>query len=865
MRKYWQKANELIADLQPDAELSTPQLVNYLKKRLPDNAEPFTKTKVNYLRSQGILDPAGSREGKVRTNWRYSREDARRALIVSFLKTHENLSIKEIKWWLRSVEDTRPQHPEDLSMPEPRANTQEIPLPAPPTPVTLAYALLRNRILGTLITSFSSREAEVPPPGCLVAIRVIDHFVEALPMNRVPWEQARTKLEKETWYLAASTTYLKLYVYADIKQLQANRPEIGHRLLEYDWFVVTLQDGNLCYEAIFGLLKPNVQQPSIAAINKSLTKKIEENSPIQLSSFPGLATLLRVAFVNQLEIKEQTSLSILAEVIASASDSWDYCFILVPDDADDEERWLSIQAYSSRFPLQLKQRRVEIGKSLSGWCYQYRQSVTIEATSVNDPRITFFEEEGHPSAAVAVPAITANQRVVGVVYVARSQSSEPASTLFTSELLACLKAFGYICGDMIAREQIEIETVRNMTHLSTHSLLAVSNLEDLLQRVVDAVQRGISADKAHHSWIYLLTLNIQAASQDTVTQWLRQQGIEATGNFLASRLWDPPRRNPLSIAQCTIGSDQCVFAILQAMDLPEATYKKKIALLQEDLTQMSIGRLSPDFYLSAITFRYQELQQLLKHKGPERLMTTLGERTRERLIAGPYLKRGHDALHKSDLDHAVSEFEDALRYTPSSWYGFKHLAEARMLQGTEEAIDLAIEKCQTALKLNSDYASAHCLLADCLSYRGRFVEALLEYEKTLKLDNSRPDFLARYGIALASMSESEYYSARNHFEQQASELNQKRRFFEQPWQDAIDKFDRVRNLYAMYSDSTEEERDYLADYRYQRGYVHLQASLINKAVEDFAVGRKLEPDDLQLAQAYSYALSLRRREKEEKR
>lgn len=57
-----------------------------------------------------------------------------------------------------------------------------------------------------------------------------------------------------------------------------------------------------------------------------------------------------------------------------------------------------------------------------------------------------------------------------------------------------------------------------------------------------------------------------------------------------------------------------------------------------------------------------------------------------------------------------------------------------------------------------------------------------------------------------------------------------------------------------------KEREQRANYHYQRGYAYLQAGKLDKAVENFTVGRKLAPGDLKLAQAYSYALSLRRKE-----
>lgn len=239
-------------------------------------------------------------------------------------------------------------------------------------------------------------------------------------------------------------------------------------------------------------------------------------------------------------------------------------------------------------------------------------------------------------------------------------------------------------------------------------------------------------------------------------------------------------------------------------------------------------------------------------------MTDLMERTLERLTAGPYFKRGHEALYTNDLDRAVSEFEDALRYVPNSWYGYKHLAEARMLQGTSSSIEEAIEKCQKAIQLNPNYASAHCLLADCYSYQGRFGEALIEYEKALLIENARHDFLTRYGLALAGMTPSEYQNALQYLRREQPELVKQRIYSEQPWLEAIDKFDRVRKL-RISNETPEEQRARRANYYYYRGYAYLQADLIDKAVEDFAVGRKLAPDNFQLWQAYSYALSLQRR------
>jgi tetratricopeptide (TPR) repeat protein len=860
INKYWQEAIELTKALQPGEQFSTPELVEYLKSLLSSKYEEMTKTKVNYLRDEGILQPQES-GGTIRKSWRYSSDEVRRVILVELLKTHEGLSIKEIKVWLsRFFEEA--QHIEVVDEQAPRTSTQEIQTSPPPTAVNSAYALLRNRTLGTLITALGFGEAEMTPPECLIGIRTVGQTTEDAYHKKLTWDQARSLLEKEAWTLAVSDAYFKLYVYTDFIKLQKNRPVVANMLPQDNWYFLTLQDTNgQFYNVVLGLPKSNIQQSSILAIEEALEQRLEKNEPIWLRDFPGLSTLLRSAFINQLDKFEGTTLAVLVEIIAASSDAWDYCDVLVPEPSDDgEEKWLRLLEYSSKFPSQLNGKMVEIGQPLSGWYYRYRQSVVVEHVAENDPRIAFYEEEGRPIAAAAMPAIAEDQRVVGVIYVAKHGQMGGRHSVFTEESLAFLKAFGYICGDMIARDQIEIETVRSLNHVSTRCLLTqFSSLEELIQRVIDEVQRGVSPEKVAVSWIYFLTLNIQTTSKDMVSQWLCQQGTDLTRNFLSDHLWHPPHRDSLPVGKCEIGTDQYVFATLKPVELPEEQYKQRITRLQEEMKLMRIGKLSPDFYPSAITFRYEDLRQQLENDGMTALVADIKKRTLERLTAGPYFQRGHEALFTNDLDRAVSEFEDALRYVPDSGYGYKHLAEARMLQGTEGSTELAIEKCQDALKLNPHYASAHCLLADCYSYQGRFGEALIEYERTLQLENTRHDFLTRYGIALAGMSPTEYQRARDYLQRQEPELEKRRSFLKQPWLEAIDKFDRVRNL-STSNDTLEEQRARRANNYYYRGYAYLQANFIDKAVEEFAVGRKLAPDNLQLIQAYSHALSLRRRE-----
>lgn len=851
IRQYWEAAVKLSSDLQEDQQFSTSQFIVYLNEHLPVGAEEITKTKVNYLRVQSILKPDESGEGEIRTSWRYTIPDVRRAILVELLKARENLSVQESKAWIQSLEDA--QSKVSLRLQE---AFSEVSIPAPPTPTSSAYALLQNRTLGTLLTSLGFGKVEIAPPECLIAIRVLEHLPETSEIKEVPWKEVENRLEKDVWSLAVSDDFSKMYVYPGLRQLRTNRFEVIATLPTRNWYIVTLQDNiNLCYEVLLGL--PDNQVPSVVAIQRTLQQRMGEKSPLQLCAFPGLATLLKAAFVKQLSIKKGTTLSVWAEIIAEASEVWDYCAILIPkltDESQPEE--LYVQEYSSSLPPFLKNRSVDVEKSLTGWSYRYQQKAIVRSTTQNDLRMAFFEEEGSPTIAAAVPAITEEQQVLGVVYVA----GRKLEVNFSEELVACLQAFGYICGDVIARERIEIGTVHNMSRLTTRPLLMhFDSLEEMLERVAEKVSRGISPEKVDRSWIYLLTLNIQTTTQDVITQWLCQQGIDLAGNFLAYNLWQPEQRHPLSVGFYHGKADQCIYAILQPVDLSENAFKQCIIRLQKKMEQMQIGRLAPDFYPSGVTFRFKDLRQKFDDAGLTEVVKVLEERTQERLIAGPYFNRGHVALYSADLDQAVSEFEDALRYVPRSWYGHKHLAEARMLQGTAKAIEQAIEHCRIAIEENSMYASAHCLLADCLAYQGSFGEALLQYEKTLALENARSDFLIRYGLTLAGMTATEYQTAIHHMQRESRNI-QARIFHGQPWQAAIDKFDRARNISKMYDDTSSKEQEQRAKYHYQRGYAYLQASMFDKAVEDFTVGRKLAPDDLQLAQAYSFALSLRRKE-----
>src|SRR5712691_13347114 len=184
IKQYCQEACELTADLL-DEQFSTPEVVSYLNAHLPPGCEQMTKSKINYLRVQEILKPEG--DGDIRTSWRYTHDDIRRALVVELLKTRAKLSVQEIKGWLRSFEDAQSRGVLDKL--EQSEITRE--KPNMPDPISLAYALLRNRVLGTLITTLSYGEAQAIPPGCLIALRILNRSEESLSLNRLlSWNEA---------------------------------------------------------------------------------------------------------------------------------------------------------------------------------------------------------------------------------------------------------------------------------------------------------------------------------------------------------------------------------------------------------------------------------------------------------------------------------------------------------------------------------------------------------------------------------------------------------------------------------------------------------------------------------------------------
>src|SRR5262249_54023841 len=124
--------------------------------------------------------------------------------------------------------------------------------------------------------------------------------------------------------------------------------------------------------------------------------------------------------------------------------------------------------------------------------------------------------EDIPDAIAAAPAISGDSPRLGVVYVGRNPSSaahdQNWAVQLNQESMAGLKAFGLVCGDMIAREKVGLETVKSLAQsftIPSSREARVDSLQSLLYKMVAGARTTPPLDSLNPSWIYLLTLNVR--------------------------------------------------------------------------------------------------------------------------------------------------------------------------------------------------------------------------------------------------------------------------------------------------------------------------------------------------------------------
>jgi tetratricopeptide (TPR) repeat protein len=880
---YFAEASSMLRDAPTTRDFSTPGLVDYLNEHLPDDFEEFTIPKVNYLRHQGILKPTTVGEGGIRRSWRYSIQDARIALLVELLKVRAGMGVHEAGVLLHNLSGDLTERTGDTSH---RADAS--PMADTPRSRTSAYTLLRNRTLGMLLTGLSQGEATSVPHECLVAIRACDPG-SCEPRVRVlpAWEEGpgdgesrggpRSILESGSWHLAAAVRHGNLYFYHDLDILLQNISV--SEVSDYRWWIFMLEDTKEHpYEVVLGLTPHDLSEPAVNVIGRTLDEYAYQQQAIDMARLPGLATLLGVAFGEEVDAPdgEGTTLSVLAEIIANAATALDYCAILAPQESEDGVSLsLAVLAYSAKFrefPRKLRDARISGDRFVSGWCFYHHLPVVVQPVVENDPRIAFYPLE-RPVAVAAVPAQASGHRTVGVVYVGRShrpgdQESGDLDPIFTDELLAGLEAFGYICGDMIARDEVEVETVHGLSQLNNPKTSTYKDVGDILRLVVQRAQQSTaSATPITESWYHVLTLNIESYDpRNLIARWLCNLAKGIVSDFLTNRIWEAARRAPHRAAYCEVGPGQFVFAIVDTVNLPEEVFKLHVMHLQEELDHLRLEDYVIPCVLWAVPIGVEDVQQQLDNHDETSVLGEIEGRVLEALWASPHVHRAHVALREANLVVARWEFEKALRTVEKalrtakhSWYIHKHLGEVRALEGH---VSEAIRECELALALNERYASAHCLLADCLAQQGDHFRAIKGYETATALAD-RSDFLVRYGFALTGISEHEYAEV-------VGGLSMPEKCSIKPYQDAIEKFDRALKLELMKLSSrpfpspearADARRAREVEFYFRRGFAYLQASLLDndhtlleRALQEFGSGRALDPDNMNLAQAYVYAL-----------
>jgi tetratricopeptide (TPR) repeat protein len=849
----WRRAIDLTARLDPARRYSTPTLAQVLARRLGPGYEQLTKSKIDYLRGRGVLQPESG--GTERKSWRYTLADARFVLVAEILKKEYHLDVPTIARVLCTFREERLGDARTQMRAQRTTNFEY------PSPITHVYNLLRNRAMGGLLVALADGQAKDPPARCLVAIRLATqegHTNQGMSLPRISWERAKMLLGEERWRLAIAEETRNLTFYFDFVGLETHRQDLFAHFPFYQWWLTKLRDENGdLFDLVVGLPKRDLVKGPATAIAKSLdwgTINVHEK-------YRGLATVLRAAFLPNATEQEspatpgrdtetpaaqpvnggtsdvqgkdaengtnpaihyperfapvvgeqrnegkgvehvntaahgameeterghalRTRLDIFAELVADSLDLITYCTVLVPEDVFGTVGDLIAIGSSSSSPHTSGAKEpVPQGRFLSGWSYKYGIITWVTDAIEHDARIA------HPAprerAAAAAPALVVYDRertVLGVVYVGSmsdKEVSEPdeAPQVFTEETLAALEIFGYVCGDLLARNQLEVQTVRSIgrrvmlpkAEEAGGPTEKVRSLHELLGKAVDFILQA--RDTSTHALnferrLFLLTFTTKASpsSVSRYDRWLRAQGAKMIRSALANNL-DSTQIGPLPLveyveepdhlsADSAVEPERSVFLVRSPIRMSEEECRRWVRALRRDLELLRVTSAHPGFYPWAITFPIADLFSYHSTKGRNALVEYLLRYVRGPLEAAPHLIEGHLAVLDQRLDLAVSEFRRALDTGSGLWYARKQIAYVEMLQGDFAS---ALRECKLALDENPEYASAYALQADCTLYSdpSKYISASLDYERALAYSKSAAAkhyrFIVRYGEVLANL------------------------------------------------------------------------------------------------------------------
>jgi len=92
--------------------------------------------------------------------------------------------------------------------------------------------------------------------------------------------------------------------------------------------------------------------------------------------------------------------------------------------------------------------------------------------------------------------------------------------------------------------------------------------------------------------------------------------------------------------------------------------------------------------------------------------------------------RGLAFLMKSDFEHAIQDFDQAVRLAPDDAEAHDNLGVALMGKGDADG---AIKEYQEALHIRPDYAEAHYNLGNVLELKGNLDAAIQQYREALRI------------------------------------------------------------------------------------------------------------------------------------
>jgi tetratricopeptide (TPR) repeat protein len=141
--------------------------------------------------------------------------------------------------------------------------------------------------------------------------------------------------------------------------------------------------------------------------------------------------------------------------------------------------------------------------------------------------------------------------------------------------------------------------------------------------------------------------------------------------------------------------------------------------------------------------------ELMSQEQLASLVRRTGERDRQlpyhpaELPAKDHCDRGVEHYRQGEVDEAILEFQEALKFDPNDGLAHYNLAIA---YGGQGRFDEAIDEYEEALRIKPDYAQAHHGLGFAYHSQGKFDEAIDEYNEALTID---PDYApAHYNLAI---------------------------------------------------------------------------------------------------------------------